>query len=102
MTNKLTISCLARSIGETYEYSNKVFFPLESELRSQYGDYFYDAFYEYFENEWFGAIGEVIQYLDTSEIFSEAIRCASKKTGVDLLDTGNWCGEEEEEEEEEN
>ena len=94
MRNQATISCLAHSIGETFDYDNKVSFPLESELRSQYGDDFYDAFYEYFENEWFSAIGEAIQFLETSDVFSDAIRCASKKTGVVLLDTGNWDGEE--------
>jgi len=98
-----TISALASSMDEHFDYQNKIEFVNESELRSQYGDQFYEEFHNYFENVWFSAIGETIQSLFTPDILSDAVRHASEKAGVALVDTGNWDGEEiDEENDEEN
>ncbi|WP_255014878.1 hypothetical protein [Cyanobium sp. BA20m-p-22] len=96
-----TISALASSMDEHFDYQNKIEFDNESELRSQYGDQFYEEFYNYFENVWFSAIGETIQFMFTPGVLSDAVRHASEKAGVALLDTGNWDGEEFDEENDE-
>jgi hypothetical protein len=93
-----TISALASSMDEHFDYQNKIEFDNESELRSQYGDQFYEEFYNYFCDVWFSAIGETIQFMFTPDIFSDAVRHASEKAGVALLDTGNWDGDEFDEE----
>jgi len=96
-----TISALASSIDAHFKYLNKIEFDNESELRSQYGNQFYEDFHTYFENEWLSAIGETIRYLSTPDILSDAVRHASEKAGVALIDTGNWDGEEIDEENDE-
>ena len=96
-----TIAALALSMDENFDFQNKIQFKNESELRSQYGDQFYEEFHNYFEYEWFTAIGETIQSLLTPDILSDAVRHASEKAGVALLDTGNWDGEEFDEENDE-
>ena len=96
-----TISALASSIDAHFEYLNKIVFDNESELRSQYGNQFYEDFHTYFEHEWFTVIGETIEYLPIPEILSDAVRHASDKAGIALIDTGNWHGEEIDEENDE-
>ena len=96
-----TISALASSMDKHFDYQNKIEFDNESELRSQHGDQFYEEFHDYFENVWFSAIGETIQFMFTPDVLSDAVRHASEKAGVALLDTGNWDGEEFDEENDE-
>lgn len=97
----ISVSTLASSIDENFDYQNMIKFNNESELRSQYGDQFYEEFHNYFENVWFSAIGETIQFMFTPDVLSDAVRHASEKAGVALLDTGNWDGEEFDEENDE-
>lgn len=91
--NFITIASLASSTDDSFDYQNQITFGNESEIRAKYGDLFFEEFASYFENEWYGAIGDVFQQLFTPDLISDAIRHAAKAAAVELVDTGNWDGE---------
>ena len=81
-------------IDQKFDLKNVISFGNENDMRARYGDTFYEEFFEYFSNSWYHVLNEAIMDFDFAEVFSMAVRKAVKTAKVNLVDTGDWDGEE--------
>jgi len=82
------IQTVTKDIESKFDYSNTISFG-GNHLKDAYGTEFADKFTEFFSNEWHGALGEVIMYIDVEELISCAVRHAFESCEMEHIDSGN-------------
>lgn len=85
---------VAKEIDGKFDYQNHITFDGDF-LAQKYGENFDKEFKRHFSDEWHGALGDAIMYLDLPEIISRATRHALAECGIDHIDTGDYAGDDE-------
>jgi hypothetical protein len=85
---KHEIKVVAKEIDSVFDYSNRVSFG-DNYLKQVYGDKFATEFINYFSDEWFGALGDVIIDIDVQDLISRAVRFAFASCNIEYIDSGN-------------
>ena len=71
---QIDLETAKQEFEESFDYNNSISFKEENKLEEKYGKEFVQDVKANFQEVWFEELGEVIQYFDFEETFSEAIK----------------------------